>query len=101
MKSIYREITPLNSSDCFTFFNRVKTEFNFPLHYHEEFELNFICNAAGAKRIVGDNVELIGDIDLVLLGSNLPHGWFTHECKSREIHEITIQFHRDLFDEKF
>lgn len=35
------------------------------------------------------------------MGSNLPHGWFTHDCNSREIHEITIQFHRDLFDEKF
>jgi AraC-like DNA-binding protein len=100
VKSIYKEITPLNSSDCFTFFNRVKKEFDFPLHYHEEFELNFVYNAAGAKRIVGDNVEVIGKMDMVLIGSNLPHGWFTHESKSGEIHEITIQFHRDLFDEK-
>lgn len=51
--------------------------------------------------MVGDNVEVIGEMDMVLLGSNLPHSWFTHECKSQEIHEITIQFHRDLFDEKF
>ena len=56
--SLYREITPLNSSDCFTLFKRVKKEFNFPLHSHEEFELNFIFNAHGAKRIVGDNVEV-------------------------------------------
>lgn len=101
MRSIYREITPLNSSDCFTFFKRVKEEFNFPLHTHEEFELNFIQNAAGAKRIVGDNIEVIETLELVLVGSNLPHGWFTHECQSKEIREITIQFHRDLFDEKF
>ncbi|AKD03276.1 AraC family transcriptional regulator [Pontibacter korlensis] len=101
LRSIYREITPLNTSDCFTFFKRVKQEFNFPLHYHEEYELNFVYNAKGAKRIVGDNIETIGDIELVLVGSNLPHGWFTHECESTEIHEITIQFHRDLFDEKF
>lgn len=99
--SLYREITPLNSSDCFTLFNRVKKEFNFPLHSHEEFELNFIFNAHGAKRIVGDNVEVIGELDLVLLGSNLPHGWFTHQSNSEQIHEITIQFHRDLFDDKF
>ncbi len=101
LSNIYREITPLNPNDCFTFFNRVKKEFNFPLHTHEEFELNFISNASGAKRIVGDNIEVIGDLELVLIGSNLPHGWFTHECCSSMIHEITIQFHRDLFDEKF
>jgi AraC-like DNA-binding protein len=101
LRSIYREITPLNASDCFTFFKRIKKEFSFPLHTHEEFELNFILNAPGAKRIVGDNIEVIDEIDLVLVGSNLPHGWFTHECTSNEIHEITIQFHRDLFDEKF
>lgn len=100
MRSIYREITPLNSSDCFTVFKRVKKEFDFPLHTHEEYELNFILNAAGARRIVGDNVEVIDDLELALIGTNLPHGWFTHECQSQEIQEITIQFHRDLFDDK-
>ncbi|AKQ46620.1 transcriptional regulator [Rufibacter radiotolerans] len=101
MSAIYREITPLTQNDCFTMFSRVKQEFNFPLHYHDDFELNFIYNAAGAKRVVGDHVEVIDDLELVLIGSNLPHGWFTHQCQSKEIVEITIQFHRDLLDEKF
>ncbi|MFB9863505.1 AraC family transcriptional regulator [Rufibacter immobilis] len=101
MSSVYREITPLTQNDCFTLFSRVKEEFNFPLHYHEDFELNFVYNAAGAKRVVGDHVEIIDDYDLVLVGSNLPHGWFTHQCKTRNIEEITIQFHRDLLDDKF
>jgi transcriptional regulator GlxA family with amidase domain len=39
-------------------------------------------------------------MELVLVGSNLQHAWFTHNCKSREIREITIQFHKDLFDDK-
>ena len=39
-------------------------------------------------------------LELVLVGSNLPHVWQTHKCKSKEIREITIQFHKDLFDEK-
>ena len=56
-----REITPLTQNDCFTIFSRVKKEFSFPLHYHDEFELNFIMNAKGAKRIVGDNIEVIDD----------------------------------------
>jgi AraC-like DNA-binding protein len=100
MTLIIREITPLTESDCFTFFKRVKTEFDFPLHTHEEFEINFIMNANGAKRIVGDHSDVVEDLELVLVGSNLPHAWFTHQCQSKEITEVTIQFHRDLFDEK-
>ncbi|MEP7251864.1 MAG: AraC family transcriptional regulator [Ginsengibacter sp.] len=98
---ILREITPLTQSDCFSLFSRSKREFDFPLHFHEEFELNFIRNAGGAKRIIGDHVEEIGDTELVLVGPNLQHGWFTHKCKGKLIKEITIQFHRDLYDEKF
>ena len=43
----------------------------------------------------------LDELELVLVGPNLQHGWFTHKCKSKEIKEITIQFHRDLFDDKF
>jgi AraC-like DNA-binding protein len=99
--NILREITPLTQSDCFTIFSRVKTEFDFPMHCHEELELNFIMNAKGAKRIVGDHIDEIDDLELVLVGSNLPHVWQTHKCKDKEIREITIQFHKDLFDDKF
>jgi AraC-like DNA-binding protein len=99
--SLLREITPLTQSDCFTLFSRVKSEFDFPLHYHEEFELNFIQNAKNARRVIGDHIEDIDELELVLVGSNLQHAWFTHHCKSNEIREITIQFHKDLFDEKF
>lgn len=99
--NIMREITPLTNADCFTIFTRSKSEFDFPLHSHEELELNFIMNAKGAKRIIGDHISEIEELELVLVGSNLPHVWQTHKCKSKEIKEITIQFHKDLFDEKF
>lgn len=98
---ILREITPLTQSDCFSIFSRSKKEFDFPLHFHEEFELNFIKNATGAKRVVGSHVEEIGNTELVLVGPNLQHGWFTNKCKGKIINEITIQFHRDLFEENF
>jgi len=100
-EKLLREITPLTQSDCFTIFSRVKSDFDFPLHYHEEFELNFIRQAKGAKRVIGDHIEEITDLELVLVGPNLQHGWFNHNCKSQEIKEITIQFHRDLLDDKF
>jgi len=100
MTNIIKEITPLTQNDCFTIFSRVKKEFDFPLHFHEEFELNLILNAPGAKRIVGDNIEEITDMELVLVGPNLSHVWTTHNSRSEEITEVTIQWHKDLFDEK-
>jgi hypothetical protein len=99
--NVMREITPLTPSDCFTIFTRVKKKFDFPLHYHDEYELNLILNAKGAKRVVGGSIEVIGECELALVGPNLYHGWFTHQCTSEAITEITIQFHNDLFDEKF
>ena len=99
--TLLKEITPLTQSDCFTLFTRVKSEFDFPVHYHEEYELNFIRNAKGARRVVGDHLEEIDDLELVLVGSNLQHAWFTHNCSTKEISETTIQFHKDLFDDKF
>ena len=100
-ETLLREITPLTQSDCFTIHNRIKSDFDFPLHYHEEFELNFIQHAEAAKRVIGDHMEEISELELVLVGPNLQHGWFNHKCKSKVIKEITIQFHRNLLDEKF
>jgi len=99
--NVMREITPLTPSDCFTIFTRVKKKFDFPLHYHEEYELNLILNAKGAKRVIGGHIEVIDDLELALIGPNLYHAWFTNQCQSEAITEITIQFHKDLFDEKF
>jgi AraC-like DNA-binding protein len=101
ISNVMREITPLTPSDCFTIFSRVKQKFDSPLHYHEEYELNLILNAKGAKRVVGDHIEVIDDLELALIGPNLYHAWFTHQCQSEAITEVTIQFHKDLFDEKF
>jgi AraC-like DNA-binding protein len=97
--NIIREITPLTQSDCFTLFSRQKKQFDFPLHYHDEYELNLIINAEGAKRIIGNHIDKITDLELVFVGPNLTHGWFNHECKSDLIKEVTIQFHNDFFSE--
>jgi AraC-like DNA-binding protein len=99
-RNVMREITPLTAGDCFTIFSRVKKNFDFPLHYHDEYEINLIINGQGAKRVVGDSIETIDDVELVLIGPNLYHAWFTHQCTTEAITEVTIQFHKDLFDEK-
>lgn len=98
-KNFYREIAPLSAGDSFLVFDRVKDSFDFPVHYHPEFEINFILNGKGVKRVVGDNIEEIDSVELVLIGPNLYHGWELNKCASKKIHEITIQFHNDLFHE--
>lgn len=98
-KSVLREVTPLSAGDCFMIFSREKKEFTYPIHVHDEFELNFIENGAGAKRVVGDSVEDIEDLELTLIAnSELEHGWLNGNCESPCIKEITIQFHGNLFN---
>ena len=88
-----REITPLSERDCFYIADRHKTEFTYPIHCHAEYELNFTEHASGVRRVVGDSAEIIGDYDLVLItGKELEHVWEQHECVSKDIREITIQF---------
>lgn len=101
--SIIREITPLSEYDCLYIADRKKKEFDYPIHTHEEYELNFIMNAAGATRIVGDSQETISDFDLVLIaGKELEHAWLQGDCKSeKDIREITIQFLWDFNDDSF
>lgn len=92
-----REITPLSERDCFYLADRHKSTFDFPIHSHPEYELNFIGNAAGVQRTVGDHSEAIGEYDLVLITSpNLEHVWEQGECQSADIREITIQFTSDV-----
>ena len=76
MSQVLQEITPLSDKDCFYVVERHKSEFLFPIHCHAEFELNFIENGAGVRRIVGDSVEEIGDYELTLVaGERLEHAW--------------------------
>jgi len=101
MNTIIKEITPLTHKDCFSVFSREKKSFDFPLHFHEEYELNLIINGAGAKRIIGDHQEEITDVELVLVGPNLSHTWENSQCKSGPVTEVTIQWQKDLFEERF
>ena len=98
MAKVFTEITRLSDKDCFYIVERHKTEFTYPLHHHKEFELNFIQNGRGVRRIVGDSVEEIGDFELVLIGgADLEHVWEQGKCLSKDIREITIQFSGDIF----
>ena len=94
------EITPLSDCDFLYMVDRTKDAFNFPIHKHDEFEINYIENCAGARRVVGDNVEIVGYRDLCLIGHGIEHGWEQADCASNNIREITIQFPADIFGEE-
>ncbi len=96
--SYQREITSLSAQDSFLVMNRVRDTFDYPVHFHPEMELNFIANGKGMKRTVGFSSETIENFELVLVGPNVYHGWEMNKC-DHSVHEVTIQFHNDLFGE--
>ena len=99
---LFKEVSPLSAKDCFILIERQKSNFNFPIHIHPECELNFIENAKGAQRIVGDSIEEIDEEELVLVTNpHLEHAWKDYRNVSKNIHEITIQFHPDLLTDTF
>lgn len=96
---VLREIPPLMDNDFMYVADRRKREFTYPIHKHDVFELNYVENAAGVVRIVGDSEEAIGDHDLVLITSpDLEHVWTQGTCQSEDIREITVQFKFDFTD---
>lgn len=101
MSRIITEITPLQMEDCFYLIDRYKVSFTYPIHKHNEVELNFVQNCKGAQRVVGDSIEELGECDLALIGSGLEHVWEQGSCKNSRIREITIQFSPDLLGENF
>lgn len=97
MERIIREITPLSNDDFFLILNHESANFDFPVHYHPEFELNMVLKTSG-KRIIGDSVQNFAGSDLVLIGPSTTHAWFENE-HTGDAHVVTIQFHTEFFSE--
>lgn len=99
LENVFREIPPLAPEDSFLVFDRIKKSFDYPYHYHPEIEINFVHQGKGYRRMIGDHVDVIGDLELVMVGPNLPHCWANYHCKNKKTHEITVQFNQDFFDQ--
>jgi len=98
MKNIIREITPLTKEDFFVVLYHPDAKFDFPTHYHPEYEINYVENAKG-KRIVGESVSEYDGVDLVLTGPDIYHSW-SSETGGAEL-VVTIQFQKDLLPNSF
>ena len=95
MAQFFGEITLINEDDLFILHNHPKADFDYPFHYHAEFEINMVMGNTG-QRIVGDFTEEFGELDIVLMGPNIPHSWKTDGTKPS--HVVTIQFHENLLN---
>jgi AraC-like DNA-binding protein len=76
-----------------------------PFHFHPECELVYTISGTG-KRIIGDSIEVFGPGDMVFLGPNIPHVWYSDPSfyqKESGLHAIAIvlYFSKDIFGEKF
>ena len=98
MSSVQIIPSELSEKDCFHIVDRHKRQFTYPLHCHNTLELNFVHRGVGVRRTVGDSVERIGELDLVMIGSEkLAHVWEQGECTAADVREITIHFSADIF----
>lgn len=100
MKTEYEIIQPDAGSSFRLLHHQVSADaFKWHYHYHPEFEI--VCVFEGtARRHVGNHFSNYEDGDLVLIGSNLPHGGFGYGSEGRH-EEIVIQFTEDFLGDKF
>ena len=65
-------------------------------HYHPEIEICFTQKGKG-KRFVGNDIDYYQEGDIVMLGSNLPHGFMT----SKKCIQVVILFDQDFLGDNF
>lgn len=95
MKDYQKEITPLADDDLFILLDHPNAKFDYPVHYHSDYEINLVLNDEGT-RVVGDSDEKFSSPDLVMLGPNIPHAW--KGTRQEGNHVITIQFSEELLN---
>lgn len=96
MKYVLKEITPLEKNSLFWIRYHPNHRLNFPLHYHDEYELCLMEHIYG-KRTVGNLVEDFGKSDLVLIGPDVLHCYKRGEDYKDNVCEgIIIQFGKNL-----
>lgn len=73
-------------------------EFDYPWHFHPEYELTYIVTSHG-DRYVGNSIENFFEHDLVLLGPNLPHCWINAADAQQNVRAIVIYLKEGFLDQ--
>lgn len=98
MRPNYKPIPPDESTLFNVILQESQKEFDYPWHYHQEYELTYIPRGHGI-RYVGNSVENFLDDDLVLVGSNLPHCWINEwDQYQQPLNAIVVYLKDDFFD---
>ena len=95
MKPVLEEI-PLGVHQSILAFEFVNDSFDAPWHFHPQHELTFITESFGTK-FIGDYVGPYEPGELVLLRSNLPHCWKTHQKQDKLSKSIVVQWNKGIY----
>lgn len=95
MKPSLEHINLKASNQSFKFFKEETKVFAPYWHYHPELELTLIFKGQGT-RFIGDSILPFNDLDLVLVGKNLPHHWVSQPAAETQIAYV-FQFSESLF----
>lgn len=99
------ERVPKKASESFFVGHYKKQWFERTWHYHPEHELILITQGHGT-RVIGNIQQPFKEGDLVLIGGNIPHAWFSHPSFFDPGHtgyceSVYIQFNRTIFGNYF
>lgn len=100
MKPRFKPVQQAESSMFNAVIEKSNEEFEYPWHYHPEFELTYILSGKGI-RYVGNSIENFGNDDLVLLGSQLPHCWIKTDDQDVAAKAVVIYLHQSFFKTEF
>ncbi len=99
LKPQFEKVTQ-NSQSYFVSRHLKLANFEFNWHFHPEYELTLILNRRG-HRFVGDNIDVFRANDLVLLGPNLPHTWYSTPDSDQSAEAIVVQFSTEFVKSVF
>lgn len=94
MKDIQQEITPVESDDLFVVLDHKNARFDYPVHCHEEYEINLVLNSEGTH-VISTRQEPFYGVDMVIIAPFVPHAWKGREEGNRV---VTIQFSGKMLD---
>lgn len=122
MGTIQCEVTPLTDEDLFVLLNNPKAKFDYPIHFHSDYELNLVMNTSGKtfervkERLLnlsnarGFNTALefysilydlsIADEQRLLTSASYDSSLLVRESRSRRIEKICqyieVNFKKDI-----
>lgn len=97
MKAKLEQIDIESTNQSIQFFKIETKAFEPYWHYHPELELTFIKQGEGT-RIIGNSIEGFTNNDLVFVGGNTPHHWFSSNLpQSLTQKAFVFQFRADIF----